>query len=207
MGITGKVLYDITVQGHAAHGFRPEPGINAIEEAARILVALGKLPMVKHPDFGRGNYCTLKIEGGYAIYAVVVPDRCRVEINRLLVPGETPNSAIADMEELIRSLNLEAKVEVGLKPPRYEPFLMDRDEPLVEVFHSVYGEVMGAKPVYAYSEGITDANVFGERGIPCLHLGPGRGGAHQKNEYVELGWLPPISRMYALIAARFLGGG
>ncbi len=26
LGITGKVLYDVTVKGHAAHGFRPPPG-------------------------------------------------------------------------------------------------------------------------------------------------------------------------------------
>jgi succinyl-diaminopimelate desuccinylase len=207
LGITGKVLYDITVNGRAAHGFRPHLGVNAVEEAARLLASLGKLRMREDPNFGRGNTCTLKIEGGYRVYSVVVPDRCRVEINRLLVPGETTSTAIQDMEELVRSLDLQAQVEVGLKPPQYEPFLMRRDEPIVQVFHQVYRTVMGADPVYAYSEGITDANVFGERDIPCLHLGPTRGNVHQPNEYVELEWLEPLSTMYALIAARSLAAG
>lgn len=206
LGLTGKVLYDITVQGHAAHGFRPEQGINAIEEAARILAALDKLPMVEHADFGRGSYSTLKIEGGYTIYAVVVPDRCRVEINRLLVPGETTATAIADMEALVESLDLAAKVQVDVKPPRYEPFLVEQTDPLFEVFHQVYQQVVGVEPLYAYRRGITDANVFGERNIPCLHLGVPRGNVHQPNEFAPLDWLEPVCRMYALIAARFLAG-
>ena len=207
LGITGKVLYELTVQGFAAHGFYPHQGINAVEDAARIIASLDRLRMREHPDFGRGNICTLKIEGGYQVYSVVVPDRCRVEINRLLVPGETTESAVEDMRELIRSLELRSQVEVSLKPPRYEPFVMDRHEPIFDVFHQVYQEVMGFEPVYAYSPGITDANVFaGEGGIPCLHLGPQRGSFHQPNEYVEIGSLASVSRMFALIAARFLGG-
>ena len=204
LGITGKVLYDITVKGHAAHGFRPHLGINAVEEAARIVAALDDLNMLDHPQFGQGNYCTIKFEGGYQVYAVVVPDRCRVEINRLLVPGETTATAIADMESLVASLALEAEVDVRLKPPQYEPFLVDRDEPIVQVFHDVYRQEMGVEPAYTHSAGITDANVFGERGIPCLHLGPARGNVHQPDEYVDLDWLERLPRMYALIAAQFL---
>jgi succinyl-diaminopimelate desuccinylase len=134
-----------------------------------------------------------------------VPDSCRLEINRLLVPGETAAMALEDLEELVQSLDLAAEVEVGLKPPQYEPFLMDRQEPMVEIFDGAYRQIMGVEPLYAYKPGITDANVFGERGIPCIHLGPARGNVHQPNEHVSLEWLEPLSRMYALISARFLG--
>jgi len=206
LGITGKVLYEIHVEGRAAHGFRPHLGINAVEEAARILVSLEKLPMHTHPSFGRGNTCSLKIEGGYKVYSVVVPDRCRMEINRLLVPGESAASALQDMEDLISSLNLKATCRVVLKPPRYEPFLVSQDEPIIMVFHQAYRQVMGRDPLYAHCEGVTDANVFAEKGIPCLHLGPARGNVHQPNEYVDLDGLASLSTIYALIAARFLSG-
>jgi acetylornithine deacetylase/succinyl-diaminopimelate desuccinylase family protein len=207
LGITGKILYDVHVKGEAAHGFRPHLGINAIEDAGKILANLDKLEFAEHLDFGTGNYCTLKIEGGYEIYSVVVPARCRLEVNRLLVPGETVQTAIEDMERLIGTLGLESEVEVRTKPPRYEAYVMEKGEEIIQVFDPVYKEVMGAEPVYEYAYGITDANIFaGEGNIPCLHLGPMRGGAHQKNEYVLLDWLPPMSKMYALIAARFLDG-
>jgi len=208
LGITGKILYDVAVRGRAAHGFRPHLGVNAIEEAARIIASLDGLRMRTDPRFGRGSLCTLKIEGGYEVYSVVVPDRCRFEVNRLLVPGESVEGAVEGMEELVASLGLEAEVEVGTRPPRYAPFVLRRDEPIIRVFHEVYRDVRGVDPLYEYASGITDANVFaGEAGIPCLHLGPGRGGAHQPNEHVPLAWLQPVSEMYALIAARFLRGG
>ena len=205
LGITGKILYDIHVKGKAAHGFRPHLGVNAVEEAAKIVANLDKLSFLDHPDFGKGNYCTLKFEGGYTVYSVVIPASARFEVNRLLVPGETVESAIADMERLARSLNLKSQVEVRTKPPRYEAYVMRKNDPIIEAFDPVYREVMGRAPLYEYAYGITDANIFtGEGGIPCLHLGPARGGAHQKNEYVPLEWLPPVSKMYTLIATRFL---
>jgi succinyl-diaminopimelate desuccinylase len=205
LGITGKILYDIKVKGRAAHGFRPQLGINAVEDAGKILANLDKLEFMDHPDFGTGNYSTLKIEGGYEIYSVIVPASCRFEVNRLIVPGETVQSAIDDMRRLVESLGLDSEVEVGIKPPRYEAYVMSKDEEIIRVFDPIYREVMGKAPSYEYAYGITDANIFaGEGGIPCLHLGPQRGGAHQKNEYVPLDWLPPVSEMFTRIAVEFL---
>ncbi|MBS7619774.1 ArgE/DapE family deacylase, partial [Candidatus Bathyarchaeota archaeon] len=160
LGITGKILYDVTVKGHSAHGFTPQLGINAIEEAAKIIISLDKLKMKSHERFGVGNHCTLKIEGGYTIYSVVVPDRCRFEVNRLLVPGESANSAIDDFNELVKSLNLKSEVEVKTKPPQYEPFMLREDEQILKIFQKVYKNVLGVEPKYAYNTGITDANVF-----------------------------------------------
>ena len=205
LGITGKILYDIKVKGKAAHGFRPHLGINAVEDAGKILANLDGLEFMDHPDFGTGNYSTLKVEGGYEIYSVIVPASCRFEVNRLLVPGETVQSAIDDMRRLVESLELDSEVAVGIKPPRYEAYVMSKDEEIIGVFDPIYREVMGESPSYEYAYGITDANIFaGEGGIPCLHLGPQRGGAHQKNEYVPLDWLPPVSEMYTRIAVEFL---
>jgi acetylornithine deacetylase/succinyl-diaminopimelate desuccinylase family protein len=205
LGITGKILYDIRVIGKAAHGFRPHLGLNAIEDAAEIIANLDRLDLARHPEFGSGNTCTLKIEGGYQIYSVVIPDRCRFEVNRLLVPGEDPSTAIRDMEQLVASLGLRSDVLIELKPPQYDPFVMDRDEQILQIFDDVYRCVMGVDPLYEYASGITDANIFtGEGGIPCLHLGPRRGAAHQENEFVPLEWLPRISTMFTMIAARFL---
>lgn len=207
LGITGKILYDITVKGKAAHGFRPHLGINAIEELGKILTNLEKLNFKEHSDFGRGNYCTLKIEGGYEIYSVVVPALARMEINRLLVPGETVQTAIEDIKRLVKVLNLSAEVDVKTKPPQYEAYIISKKEPIIQIFDVVYKEIMGKAPYYDYVSGITDANIFaGEGGIPCLHLGPNQEVAHQKNEYINLDWLPTLSQMYTLIAARFLGG-
>jgi succinyl-diaminopimelate desuccinylase len=205
LGITGKILYEITAKGKAAHGFRPHLGINAIEELGKILANLDKLNFKDHPDFGKGNYSTLKIDGGYDIYSVVVPAFARMEVNRLLVPGETVQMAIEDMDRLVKILNLKAEIEIKTKPPQYEAYVIDKNEDIIQIFEPIFLEVMGKAPLYNYTRGITDANIFaGEGNIPCLHLGPHQEVAHQKNEYVPLDCLPSLSKMYALIAAKFL---
>jgi acetylornithine deacetylase/succinyl-diaminopimelate desuccinylase-like protein len=204
LGITGKVLYDIYVYGNAAHGFHPEAGVNAVEQAGIILANLPKLKLGDHEGF-MGNYSTLKIEGGYEVYSVVVPAECRFEVNRLTVPGETVEGVIRDMEELVESLDLEAKVEVKTKPPLYSSYVIERKDPFVELFDETYKDVMGKPPQYQYSSSITDANTFaGEGRIPCMHLGPMGGGTHQKNEFVNLDSLLPVTRFYTELAARFL---
>lgn len=204
LGITGKVLYDIYVKGKAAHGFRPQHGINAVEQAGIILANLPKLKIKESKGF-KGNYSTLKIEGGYTVYSVVVPAEARFEVNRLTVPGETVESVIEDMEELVASLNLEAEVEVRTKPPLYASYVMEKTEPIVELFDSIYRDVQGAEPHYEYSSSITDANTFaGEGGIPCIHMGPFAGGPHQKDEYTLIDSIPPVTEIFTRMAARFL---
>jgi len=206
LGLTGKLLYNINVHGKAAHGFRPHLGINAVEDAAKIITNLDQLEQLKHPDFGKGTLCTLKTEGGYKKYSVVVPEKARFEVNRLLVPGESIQYALDDMERLVKSLELKSKVDVGVKPPKYEPYTCSKDEPLMQTLDKAYRQVMGREPLYEYAYGITNANIFqGEQGIPCIHIGPERGGAHQPNEHVKLEWLPPVSEMYARIAFDYLG--
>ena len=204
LGITGKVLYDIYVHGKAAHGFHPQAGINAVEQAGIILANLPKLKIAEADGF-QGNYSTLKIEGGYTVYSVVVPAECRFEVNRLTVPGETVEGVIKDMEDLIASLNLDVNVEVKTKAPLYASYVLDKETPFVKLFDETYRDVMGKECVYEYSSSITDANTFtGEGGIPCMHLGPYAGGTHQKNEYTKLDDIPEVTKVYTELAARFL---
>lgn len=205
LGLTGKLLYNIKLKGKAAHGFRPHLGINAVEDAAKIISNLNMLDLKRHPDFGTGTLCTLKTEGGYQKYSVVVPESARFEVNRLLVPGESIQYALDDMQRLVDTLALKSDVEVDIKPPKYEPYISTKDEPLMKILDSVYRQVLNKAPLYEYAYGITNANIFqGEQGIPCIHIGPQRGGAHQPNEHVKLKWLPPISEIYTRIALEYL---
>lgn len=208
LGMTGKVLYEITVKGRAAHGFHPERGINAIEEAAKILTSLNCLKRIDHPRFGKGSLCTLKIEGGYKTYSIVVPDKCTLIISRLTVPGESVESAVSDLEELIENLGLKAEVEIKTPPPLYEPYEMSMEEPIIGVFNEAYKQVLGKDPIFTYQTTIADANVFvGSGGIPTVNFGPKGGGIHEANEYVEVNSLTTAAKVYVLTATKFLNAG
>ena len=80
---TGKLLYRLMIRGPAAHAFRPHRGVNAVDAAARIVSCLDRLPLGEHADVGKGTVSTLKIDGGYKEYSIVVPEKCEVIITRL----------------------------------------------------------------------------------------------------------------------------
>ncbi len=204
LGMTGKVLYKLTVRGKMAHGFQPENGLNAVEDAGRILAALNQLNIGVHPEFGTGNYSTLKIEGGYKEYAIVVPERCEIIITRLTVPGESRDSTVADMQTLVDSLALASEVTIETPPPFYEPYLMAEESEFIQIFDTVYKEVVGHRPRFGVRRGITDANIYvAEGNIPTITLGPNGGGLHEAGEYVEIATLEPVARIYAETAIRF----
>jgi acetylornithine deacetylase/succinyl-diaminopimelate desuccinylase-like protein len=205
IAVTGKVLYKLTVRGRTAHAFRPHLGVNAVADASRIVAALDRLGLKEDPLFGKGTVCTLKIEGGYKEYSMVVPEHCEVVITRLIVPSETRETAVQDMRELIDSLGLESEVEIETPPPCYDPYFLDRNTPILTPFQEVYREVIGTNPHFAGHRGIVDANVFvAEGNIPTIVFGPKGANHHSAGEYVELATLEPVARVYAETARRFL---
>lgn len=196
LGLTGKVLYKLTVAGKQAHGFYPENGINAVEDAAKIVAALDQLNLYVHPQYGKGNYATLKFEGGYQEYAIVVPEHCEVVITRLTVPGESRETAVADMEALIASLDLACAVTIETPPPFYDPYLIDTQSRFANSFTQAYRQQFKRVPEWKFGAGITDANIYVSEGhIPTITCGPTGKGMHECNEYVEIDTLVPVATM------------
>jgi acetylornithine deacetylase/succinyl-diaminopimelate desuccinylase-like protein len=206
IGATGKVLYKLTVKGRAAHALRPHlGGINAVDDASRIVLALDRLRMKEHELFGRGTVCTLKIDGGYKVYAIVVPELCEVIITRLIVPGETVESSVRDMQDLIESLKLESTVRIETPPPLYEPYMLDEGSAIMRAFRPSYKRIVGVDPVFAPHRGIVDANIFvAEGGIQTIVFGPKGGRHHCAGEYVVLDSLAPVAETYVDTAIRYL---
>ncbi|MCA9995544.1 MAG: M20/M25/M40 family metallo-hydrolase [Anaerolineales bacterium] len=201
----GKLLYKLTIHGQAAHGFRPYQGINAVTDAARIELALADLPLPTHELFGQGTVCTLKFDGGYRQYEMVVPARCEMVINRLLMPGETRETAVSELRTLIDQLGLASTVTIETPPPFFNPYFLDQSTPLLPVFNQAYAQVVGRPPHFAPHNGITDVNVFTAEGnIPTIAFGPKGARHHMAGEYVELATLEKVARVYAETAVSFL---
>jgi acetylornithine deacetylase/succinyl-diaminopimelate desuccinylase-like protein len=205
----GKVLYRITVSGEAGHAFRPEEGgVNAIDDAARIVRALERLSLGEDPLLGRGTLSVLRIDGGEKEYSVVIPERCEIIATRLTVPGESSDSAVSELRGLVDALGLDSRVEIDTPPPFYQPYALDRGSAVSVAFESAFDHVFGGPPVYAGHRGVTDANVFaGEAGIPTVVFGPRGGLHHRPGEYVELATLEPSANVYVETALAFFENG
>ena len=92
--------FRVSFSGKAAHGSRPQEGDNAIykatafvEELKSLVKELGKS---KHKLLGTPTINVGKIEGG--IKFNIVPDKCILDVDRRLIPGETLELAKKQLE-------------------------------------------------------------------------------------------------------------
>jgi acetylornithine deacetylase len=180
---------DVEVKGRAAHGSRPDRGVDAIRHAARLLVALDDLEQelsarAPHPLLGHGSLHAGTITGGRA--PSVYPDLCSVVLERRLLPGEGAGTAVQEIGELVERVRREAlpelEVEVvgGLFRAGTE---VPVDHPLVEGLCRALrdrGLPDHVEPMTAW----VDAAVFNEAGIPAVCFGPGSiENAHAADEW------------------------
>ncbi len=197
IGATGKVLLEVEVEGKASHAFRPWLGINAVEDAAKIVALIAKSKPIKSKKFGLIQPTVLKIEGGYKIYTVTIPDKCVFEVNRLTLPGESIDDVINWLHSLASKANIKSKIKISVKPPTYMGYEVNRNELIVKAFKRAYRKVLGVNPKIKCRATITDANVItGEAGIPSIVFGPKGGNAHMANEYVEIKTLMKAIEVY-----------
>lgn len=205
----GGAWFTATARGTAAHGSRPDRGVNAITSMARFLLRLPEvLPDIEHPLAGRPSVNAALISGGSA--PNVVPDRCRVEIDRRIVPGETDRDAIrapfVRLVDDIRAEHPEVEIDIDLHdwtdaaeaPP---------DTAIARCAREALAATTGDSSADVGFTGITDARFYiNDAKIPTIILGPGSlGVAHTANEFVAVDELIAGARVYARIFASFLG--
>ena len=205
IGAMGKINLKVEVKGRSAHGSRPEEGVSAVIEGARLLVAIGDLERRPHPEFGRASHCVLDVDSGGGRYEIRVPDLCRFTVNWHFMPGETVEDAVATVEALAAGLRSPARFAVTVGAPRYESFWLGKEHPFVAAFAGAYRDVVGAEPDLAFGRGVSDANIFsGRAGIPTVLFGPGGANMHAGDEWVDLDQLHLARRLYTDFALRFL---
>ncbi|NPV70589.1 MAG: M20 family metallopeptidase [Firmicutes bacterium] len=196
IGWPGKALVNIVVHGKSAHGgSRPWEGINAIEEAARLLVALGRVEPPRHERLGSHSFVTLKVRGGYERYSLTVPDRCEITISKQLVPGESKET-VARLVEQAASAMERARAEVSFDRPYYPPAAQDPSHPQVQRFSRLYRKVTGKELLLGYGEGVLDGNYSADAGIPTISWGPSGANLHRADEWVSLDELATAAEVY-----------
>lgn len=205
IGALGKINLRVAVKGRSAHGSRPEQGVNAVVEAARLIVAIDGLDRFSHPEFGRASHCVLNVASGDGRYEIRVPDQTAFVVNWHFMPGETPEDAVETIRGLADALGSAAQFTVTIGEPRYESFLLDRQDAFVTQFCDSYRHVLGKEPELRFGRGVSDANIFaGRAGIPTLLFGPDGANMHAGDEWVDLDQLHLARAVYLDFARCFL---
>ena len=205
----GGAWITATAFGTAAHGSQPHLGVNAITSMARLLLRLdGCVPALEHPLAGRPTVNAAIIAGGSA--PNVVPDRCAVDIDRRLIPGETdPERVLEPFREVIGDLHLQhPEVDIELTIREWtDAAESPTGTRVTELARAAVAHEMGRPPDDVGFTGITDARYYrNDAGMPTVILGPGSlSAAHTADERVAVEDLVTAARAYARIAVTFLG--
>lgn len=196
----GFVWGELTVSGVAAHGSRPELGVDAIVRAAPVLAGIGALDAelaARDPDelLGRGSVHAGTIEGGSEPSSY--PASCTITVERRTLPGETEATFAAELEALAAD---GVSVRTGLTR---EPFAIDPGHELVRLTRELATAELGAAPPLTGAPYWTDAAFLSAAGIPTLLFGPIGEGEHAVEEWVSVASLEAVTRTLIELATRF----
>ena len=133
----------------------------------------------------------------------VVPDLCEIEIDRRLVPGDSAEQVVAQVNTALENLQqTESDLQIEYDPPFVEiPAIETPDEsPIVQAAK----QAIAATGRPATPEGVayaTDAAMLtGISNIPAVVLGPGNiARAHTNNEWIEIDELEAAVGIYGTI--------
>jgi acetylornithine deacetylase len=186
----GLVRWHMHTTGRSCHSSSPEQGVNAIYRMGRLLVGIEQFaeqlrasrtdPLLGPPTLSVG-----RIDGGTSVNTV--PDRCRIDVDRRLVPGEDPRAAPGQLVAFL-------KERAGINFPFEceEPWMSKTalspqgSEELVARLGRAIDAVAGSHRVHAVPYG-TDASTLAEAGTPAVVFGPGDiAQAHTCDEWVSL---------------------
>lgn len=180
----GSLWLEMETHGKAAHGATPQFGKNAIHEMARIVDFLETdyvacLRKRKHPLLGTATVNVGVISGG--TQPNIVPDTCKITIDRRTLPGETEPGVKREIQKLLRAKHLSARMSEKKLAPAL-PLETDHKLPLIQKFLRCAGQT---KPLGVHF--FCDAAVLSAGGIPSIVFGPGDvAQAHTADEWISL---------------------
>jgi acetylornithine deacetylase len=187
----GFVWAEIQTLGRAAHGSRPQEGLDAIAFMGRVLGEIERLQVALnqgpgHPLLGCGSVHASLILGGQEMSSY--PARCRLSLERRTVPGEDARTLEQELAEIVSRLGAQdptfrAHVEMGYSAL---PLQTPPDSPIAQTLLACAHEVLGARAKLGGQSFWTDAALLSAAGIPSVLFGPGGAGLHSTVEYVAL---------------------
>lgn len=206
----GFAWFEVTVHGRAAHGSRPELGIDAIAKAGKFLVALEEYDKrlradPSHPLLKSGSVHASLISGGEEISSY--PAECRISLERRTVPGENSASVAVELQAIIDAIaaadpEFKASLAAGLERP---PFEVAETEPVVATLDRIASAHLGRRPVRRGEPFWTDCAILQGAGIACVMFGADGGGAHAATEWADVKSVETLTEILTASAVSFCG--
>ena len=201
----GFVHLEVEVRGRAAHGSRPDLGIDAIAKTGRVLVGIEELDArlrggPAHPHLGTGSMHASLIEGGQEFSSY--PARCLLQAERRTNPGESRELAERELREIVeRAGEGDTDFSADVRAPiSREPFEVADDAAIVRAVNREATHVLGVTPETVGMPWWADSALLAAAGIPTVLFGPIGEGAHAEVEWVDLASLERCVEIYFAVA-------
>jgi acetylornithine deacetylase/succinyl-diaminopimelate desuccinylase family protein len=223
----GITTFWVEVTGKSSHASMPEKGVNAIDKMLAIQNAFAaykeKLNKKEHPYTGKPAFVSCIVQGGWR--SVVVADKCRLHVTTHLIPGETTESRLSDVIEILEDLkrkdpelrcvltDWEEKPialplpKTGPKRAPLDPTEIPVDEPIVQAMLKGAVDALGRRVPLGGVRYACDSPYFvNKKRVPALVFGPGNiEQAHTEDEWVDIKQLTDAAKVYAAGAMAFMG--
>jgi len=203
----GFAWIDVVTHGFAAHGSAYKSGVDAIAKMGHVLIGLEALQNIlledEHPLVGPGSVHASIIGGGRELSTY--PDRCKLEIERRLIPGETREDVETEMQHLLQSLSEDdPKFKADYKITFYRgPMEISPEEEICKLLEEETKRILGVVPRFIGGSGWMDTQIIYEKGIPAVAYGPNGDGAHAAVEWVDLDSVYKGAQVQAEVIKRF----
>jgi len=200
---------EVIIKGRYSHGGTPERGVNAIEKAGKFIYRICNelLPSLNkrtNPVTGPSTLNLGSIFGG--TQPSTVAGECVIRLDRRWIPGESTESVMQELEEIIRQLrefdpDYDAEVrnmrDMKTNMIGQPPLLTTSDSILVKALQKAV-RVCGDSPQLGFFPGWTDAGILSSvAGIETVVFGPGDlSTAHSDNEFCPIDQIINSCRAY-----------
>lgn len=123
LGHRGRVELQVTIEGVTSHGSAPWLGINAVNKATAFIDRVEQVvaaDALQDEKLGRSSIA-LTIINCTPGSMCIVPDRCQITYDRRMVPGETAEGCVAQIQAVIDELaakdkDFRARVAIAAVP-------------------------------------------------------------------------------------------
>lgn len=214
-GQRGRAEVVVETFGKPAHSANPQHGINAVYQMSE---AIGRIRTLEPPvqeTLGEGILTLTDIQSSPYPGASVVPDYCKATWDRRLLVGETKESVLQPIQEILNSLDEQegrvqvryAKEEVDcytgvrIGDERFFPgWYYEADETFVRVPFEALTKAGFDCTLTCYDFCTNGSHYAGEAGIPTIGFGPSEEYlAHTMDEYIEVEQLQSALEGYMVI--------
>jgi acetylornithine deacetylase len=204
----GFAWLEIETIGRAAHGSRPDLGVDAIAAMGEVLSELNALnrklaSSSTHPLLGSPSLHTSLIRGGQELSSY--PASCLLHIERRTLPGETREQIAAELAAVLET--------VAAHDPQFnatgrvffwrDPFAIEPEAEIVRALVESAQQVAGCEPALVGQTPWMDAALLQAADIPTVVYGPGGEGAHAIEEWVSISQVATCAEVLVHVTQRF----